>query len=210
MISHSGHPQSIIIRPVTMSQGVLFVLLKGPILAMTYLTTFFVFMVIMPALGREDVYLSPQDFLAETFDNSPPEAQTIWIKGDLKKTLKSFYPHSRPPLRTRYWRKDQKTAWILEEIGKEAFITTGIVVHGGKIERIKVLIYRESRGWEVRRDAFGDQFIGAGFDENGDLDRSIDGISGATLSVHALTGLAQAALTLDKYATDLRKASGKQ
>jgi uncharacterized protein with FMN-binding domain len=97
----------------------------------------------------------------------------------------------------RYWTRDHRSAWILEEIGKEQPITTGIVVQGGRIERIKVLIFRESPGWEVRHDFFTEQFKAAGLTEKHGLDRHIDGISGATLSVRALTRLARLALFLD-------------
>ena len=65
---------------------------------------------------------------------------------------------------------------------------------------VRVLIYRESRGWEVKYPAFTDQFRGARLTSDGKLDQSIDGISGATLSVHALTRLARLALLLDQHA----------
>jgi len=97
----------------------------------------------------------------------------------------------------RYWSRDERTAWILEEIGKTEPITTGIVVDKGAIARISVLIYRESRGWEVRYPFFTDQFKGATLNSTHELDRNIDGISGATLSVRALTRLARVALLLD-------------
>ena len=77
-------------------------------------------------------------------------------------------------------------------------ITTGFVIDNGQIERVAILIYRESRGWEVRYPFFTDQFIGAVVDGDYRLDRSIDGISGATLSVVALTRLRRLALYLAK------------
>jgi hypothetical protein len=86
---------------------------------------------------------------------------------------------------------------VLEEIGKTEPITTGIVVDQGAIARISVLIYRESRGWEVKYPFFTDQFKGATLTAMHELDRKIDGISGATLSVRALTRLARLALLLD-------------
>lgn len=57
-------------------------------------------------------------------------------------------------------------------------------------------MFRESRGFEVRYPFFTDQFRGARLREGLDLDREIDGISGATLSVRALTKLARLALLL--------------
>lgn len=96
----------------------------------------------------------------------------------------------------RYWGEKHRTAWILEEIGKERPITVGLVIDNGRLETVKVLVFRESRGWEVRYPFFTDQFNGARLTNEHGLDRSIDGISGATLSVRALKKLARLALFL--------------
>ena len=109
--------------------------------------------------------------------------------------------HGKGPRRIRYWADATRTAWILEEIGKVRPITTGYVVKSGQIERVAVLIYRESRGWEVRHKFFTDQFVGATVDADYRLDRYIDGISGATLSVDALTRLGRLALYLTEEIT---------
>jgi Na+-transporting NADH:ubiquinone oxidoreductase subunit NqrC len=53
----------------------------------------------------------------------------------------------------------------------------------------------------VRYPFFTDQFNGLQLDENNRLQRKIDGISGATLSVNALTRLARLALHLHEEAT---------
>ena len=101
-------------------------------------------------------------------------------------------------MRVHYWAQGQRSAWILEEIGKEQPITMGIVVKAGRVEQMRVLIYRESRGDEVRQPFFLDQFKGAALQDDDELDRAIDGVSGATLSTRALTKLARLALFLDR------------
>lgn len=146
------------------------------------------------ATAASDVYQTPDDFLDQVFDGNPPEAAVLWIDGDLAGQARRILGHDYGALRVRYWLKDGRSAWILEEVGKERPITVGIVVGGGGIELIKVLEYRESRGGEVRFPSFTRQFHGAGLDDDLTLDRSIDGISGATLSVHALKRLAALAL----------------
>ena len=113
----------------------------------------------------------------------------------MKTTLQDILGHRYQGLRVRYWQKEQRTAWVLEEIGKEQPITFGVIVHAGKIEKITVLAFRESRGWEIRYPAFTQQFVGARLNSL-TLDRPIDGISGATLSVWAMTGVARVALYL--------------
>lgn len=104
--------------------------------------------------------------------------------------------HRYKGLRIRYWIQSSKTAWILDEIGKEKPITTGFVIEDGKLKKVRILIFRESRGWEVRHAFFTDQFRDAKLAEDNRLDRDIDNISGATLSVRAVTKLSRIALLL--------------
>lgn len=143
------------------------------------------------------VYQQPETFLEETFSGQTPEPQLVWLTGARKSVVKDLLGHDYSSLRVRYWRDPQRTAWILEEIGKEQPITVGLVVNEGRLEQVKVLVFRESRGWEVRHAFFTDQFKDASLDSTRALDRHIDGISGATLSVRALKKLAAMALYLD-------------
>ena len=87
----------------------------------------------------------------------------------------------------------------MEEIGRDKPITTGVVVKNEKIEQLNVLIFRESRGWEVKYPFFTDQFKQAILTEKNQLSKKIDGISGATLSVYALTKVAKLALFLNTH-----------
>ncbi len=158
------------------------------------LILFLILMLGAPFAGAKDVYQEPEAFLAESFNGTAPEPRVLWLKKELKAQAAAILGHQPDALRVRYWREAERSAWILEEIGKERPITVGIVVNAGKIERLRVLIYRESRGWEVRHGFFTDQFQGAALDDKNALTQSIDGISGATLSVRALTRLARLAL----------------
>jgi len=141
-------------------------------------------------------YQSTDAFLQEVFAKSPPSPQFLWLKGDIQETAASILGHPYPGLRIRYWGKDGRTAWILEEIGKEKPITVGLVVGPEGMQLLQVLEFRESRGWEVRYPFFTEQFDGIGLTVDRQLDRGIDGISGATLSVRALEKLARLALYL--------------
>ena len=60
-----------------------------------------------------------------------------------------------------------------------------------------MLVFRESRGGEVHRSAFTRQYENAALDDERRLDRRIDGITGATLSVWALNRQVKLALWLD-------------
>ena len=144
----------------------------------------------------DDAYQSPEEFLLEAFDGITPEPGVIWLKGDIKDSAREILGHPYPGLRIRYWGKGARTAWILEEIGKVKPITVGVVVNDDALQIIRVLAFRESRGWEVRYPFFTDQFTGIGLTDDKELNRPIDGISGATLSVRALKKLARLALYL--------------
>jgi len=143
-------------------------------------------------------YQAPEEFVNENFSGSAPAARVLWLKDDLTQQLETILQHSYSGRRIRYWANDHRSVWILDEIGKKKPITTGILVQDGKIENIKVLVFRETRGWEVKHTFFTNQFIGAQLADGNRLDRHIDGISGATLSVRAVTKLARIALLLDK------------
>jgi hypothetical protein len=149
------------------------------------------------ALG---VYQSPEEFLREAFAGHPPAPKTLWLTDAMQERVVSILGHQYPAMRLRYWEHEKRSVWILEEIGKEEPITAGIVVASGKIERMRVLIFRESRGDEVRYPFFTRQFEGAELKSDMRLDRHIDAISGATLSVRALERLARLALYLDGVA----------
>ena len=151
-------------------------------------------------LAARGVYQQPQDFLSDTFGGSVPEPAVIWLTGERKQVVNRLLGHRYASLRVRYWARDERSAWILEEIGKDLPITIGLVVNDGLLEQIKVLVFRESRGWEIRHPFFTDQFDQAQLNAEQQLDRTIDGISGATLSVRAMKKLAALSLYLDQQA----------
>ena len=148
------------------------------------------------ALAR-GTYQEPDAFLAEAFTGSVPGPAVIWLTGERKDTVKQLLGHRYPSLRVRYWLRGERSAWILQEVGKDLPITIGVVVNGGRLEYIKVLVFRESRGEEIRHPFFTKQFLDAQLDTDRNLDRHIDGISGATLSVRAMQKIARLALYLD-------------
>jgi len=144
------------------------------------------------------VYQEPSEFINQVFDNNPPKAEVLWLDKTLKEKIAGILDHNYSGLRIRYWQQDKKSAWVLDEIGKEKPITAGIVINDGKIEQLKILAFRESRGWEVRHDFFTGQFKQASLKDDQQLDKKIDNISGATLSVRAVSKLARIALLLDQ------------
>lgn len=152
----------------------------------------------------ERVYQQPDAFVAEVFAGPPPAPSVLWLTGDLKAEVRAILDHDYPAMRLRYWGQDKRSVWVLEEIGKELPITVGIVVDDNRIAKMRVLVFRESRGWEVESPAFIRQYLGATLkptegSKPPQLDRGIDGISGATLSVRALSKLSRVALLLHRH-----------
>jgi hypothetical protein len=146
----------------------------------------------------ERVYQQPDAFVAEAFKAQPPAPAVLWLTGKLKAEVRAILDHDYPAMRLRYWGENGRSVWVLDEIGKESPITVGIVVENNRIAQMRVLVFRESRGWEVESPAFIRQYLGAALTSDQTLDRHIDGISGATLSVRALSKLSRLALLLHR------------
>lgn len=127
----------------------------------------------------------------------PVENKVLWLNKSLQQRAATILGHNYQGLRVRYWQAGSRSAWILDEIGKEQPITTGIVVENNQIVAVDVLVYRESRGGEVQQSFFTKQFQGLSLDKNDKLSKKIDGITGATLSVWALQKVARLALMFD-------------
>lgn len=133
-------------------------------------------------------------FLVEAFSGKTPTTQMLWMTPELKMRAAKVLDHPYAGMRVKYWRDGSRTAWVIDEIGKERPITIGVVVSAGHIDQVKVLAFRESRGGEVRYPFFTQQFVAAGLKDGDRLDRDIDGITGATLSVWAVTKVSRLAL----------------
>ena len=64
------------------------------------------------------------------------------------------------------------------------------------IQNVQVLMFRESRGWEIKYPFFTEQFVSVALSDTDELNRHIDGITGATMSVRAMKRMARVALKL--------------
>jgi len=160
----------------------------------------YVILVLAAGLARPaaaETYQEPDAFVAEVF-GTRPAPKVLWLTKEIQAEASAILGHPPPQLRQRYWADSRRSVWILEEIGKEEPITAGFVVVDGRIDHARVLVYRESRGQEVRQESFLQQFRDAKLAGGGRLDREIDGIAGATLSVRAMQRMARLALYFDR------------
>lgn len=158
-----------------------------------YLVICFALLPPLAASAKEHVYLQPADFIASIFASAPRQ-HVLWLTPELRLAANRILGHEPERLRQQYWNDGKRSVWILNEIGKEEYITAGFVVSDGRIEQARILVYRESRGGEIRYPAFLAQFKGATLGSNHFLTRKIDGISGATLSVNAMVRMSRLAL----------------
>jgi hypothetical protein len=162
-------------------------------------------LLVFAPLRAEEVYLAPDAFLAQVFGGGAPKASTLWLTAPLAADATRILGHPPRQLRQRYWMSGDRSAWILEEIGKEEFITAGFVVQAGRMDHARVLVYRESRGGEVRYPAFLKQFVGVTLGVEQQLSARIDNIAGATLSVSSMSRMARLALYFDAAARQTSK-----
>ena len=147
---------------------------------------------------RAEVYLTSQQFVDGAFGANTAKLETLWMTKEVVAQTDKILGHAPKQLRMRYWKSGLQTAWILDEIGKEEPITAGFIVENGKIMQASILAYRESRGWEVRHANFLKQYQNVGLLPDNFLNKNIDGISGATLSVRAMGRMARLALYFDQ------------
>ncbi len=106
------------------------------------------------------------------------ESQTGWTLAESSVTVFE----GRIGVRPSGW------AMVCEEIGKFKPMTFMVRVSAdGKVERVEVMVYREPVGAEVRRKRFWGQFRGKTVHDRLRLNRDILNITGATMSVQAMT-----------------------
>lgn len=141
-------------------------------------------------------YLAPAEFIADVFPGSVPTPGLVWLRDDKRNVAEQILGHAPGFMRIRYWGDRHRSAWVLEEIGKTEPITFGVVIAQNQVEDVRVLAFRETRGWEIKYPAFTRQFLGVELDRDYRLDQPVDGISGATLSVDASRKVVALALYL--------------
>ncbi len=99
--------------------------------------------------------------------------------------------------RARDGGRDLGWAVATDEIGLHEPITMLVSVTAGReVGPVRVLVFRESRGGEVRRKRFLEQFLGKTRADPLRLTRDIDAVTGATYSSRAVTAGVKRVLAL--------------
>jgi Na+-translocating ferredoxin:NAD+ oxidoreductase RnfG subunit len=88
-------------------------------------------------------------------------------------------------------------AMILDELGKDQLITFIVGLSADfKVQKVALMVFRESRGWEVQDARFTNQFRNKTSHDRLSVSSDIIGVTGATLSSRALCRGVKKALVL--------------
>lgn len=161
-------------------------------------------LLLVPLMGQAVSFKLVDGYLQAYAQGEAVKRKQLWLKPAWKDKLAQIWGGPFRKLRVPYWQWGNHRLWVFDRIGKERPITIAVQTSAGRIERVKVLAFREPRGGEVQYPFFTRQFEGAGLKSAAEiaLDRDIDGITGATLSVNAVTTVAELALFLDGLVGD--------
>lgn len=148
----------------------------------------------VPAIGAQEILLTPRQALREIF---PTGARTVEEERTLTPAMRTALVEelgrqvfaSRIPVTKVYDGGGRFLGYavITEETGKYRPITFMVgVTPEFTVRDVAVLVYRESRGGDVKRKRFLAQYRGKGTGDPIDSNRDIINISGATISVRSM------------------------
>jgi len=173
------------------------VLLKVLKPALAFSACFLFVFVTGSAPSAEEEKFDPQVYLTkkQALEIAFPGAEQIdkevkWLTEGQKQAIEKITHQTTGESRFTYYigKKGGKPMGYMvidHIIGKSFPITFMVVLNGdGTVRNVEIMVYREPRGWEVKYPSFMSQFFGM----NAESDfRSINSITGATLSVRAIT-----------------------
>lgn len=150
-----------------------------------------------PSFGQAHRYLTDEQALRLVFpngeiirdENNMTDAQLARAEQTLRLRLSSR--------RQIVYRGYGGYAMFLNEIGKDQPITMIVgVSEEFRVIRIALVVFRESRGWEVEDERFCRQFRGKSIGDRLAIGSDIVGVTGATLSSRAFCRGARKALAI--------------
>ncbi len=174
--------------------------MMGHILDKTIVAILLVSLMMVSCPPSQAIGLDQMDrntFLRRVFPEHLPSPNDLWVSAELRSEIEGILKHKYRKFRVRYWSREQKTVWILDDIVKKEPISVAVVVYQARIEALEILMSSGKHAQDIRNDYFTKQFWGTALDRRKGLSKDIDGISGATLSTRAVSRMARMALLLD-------------
>ena len=154
-------------------------------------------------LGHEEIYLTGEEAAALMFpDSERVDKQTVSLTQEQKTVIEDrigwqFPEDSFECFVGRSNGRVDGWAMIQNTIGKHKPMTYMVGVDpDGEVINVEVLVYRESRGSEVRTDRFNYQYEGKTLYDPIRINRDIINISGATMSVRSMSAGVKRTLVL--------------
>jgi Na+-translocating ferredoxin:NAD+ oxidoreductase RnfG subunit len=154
-------------------------------------------------MGQEDVYLTPEDAAKLMFPESNSiRSEVIHITEDQKQLIEERIGWHFPETTFNCFIGETKGkvdgwAFVQNTIGKHKPMTYMVgVAPDGEVTNVEILVYRESRGSEVRKKRFNYQYQGKTVDDPIRINRDVINISGATMSVRSMSAGVKRALVL--------------
>jgi len=142
---------------------------------------------------RHDIYLTLEDALKAVFpDADEVLTETIRLGDESRQRVAQAVGHPLLEESFTVYRgltsgRTVGYAIVGEELGKFRPITSIVMVGAdGIVKDVHVMVYRESRGEEVKRRRFLHQYEHKGAEDPIRINRDINGISGATISVRSM------------------------
>ena len=154
-------------------------------------------------LGSIDVYLTEAEALKILFPKAQKiQAEELRLTPDQKIRIQDRIGWKFPEESFRAFKaetdgKVDGYAVIQETIGKHRPITYIVgVTPQGKVFDVEIMVYRESKGSEVRRKRFNAQYEGKTAQDPISINKDIINITGATMSVRSVSAGVKRALVL--------------
>lgn len=147
---------------------------------------------VFPLFAQQRVYLDEQQALKLVFQRSEqvlPEDHDL--TPDQERSIALSLRYRLASRGQRVWRgvtggRTDGYAMVLNEVGKEQYITFIVgIAPDFRVQRVALMVFRESRGWEVEDARFTNQFRGKTSSDRLIIGADINGITGATLSSQA-------------------------
>jgi Na+-translocating ferredoxin:NAD+ oxidoreductase RnfG subunit len=147
------------------------------------------------AAARADrVYLTVEQALANAFPHGVTTARkVVWITAEQAAEIerRAGSPLPRRVVQAYEARRGDSIvgyAFVDDVIGKTEPISYMVTITpDATVERLDLLVFRETHGYEIERASWRDGFRGERLDSDLRVGRDIDKITGATLSCRAVT-----------------------
>src|SRR3989475_6774427 len=158
-------------------------------------------------LGKVEVYLTEEQALKLLFPKSNNiKAEELRLTPEQKARIQERIGWKFPEESFRAFKaetngKVDAYAVLQETIGKHRLITYLVgVTPDGKVSDVEILVYRESKGSEVRTKRFNSQYEGKTVLDPIRINKDIINITGATMSVRSVSaGVKRALVLIDEF-----------